>query len=1250
MKFTHLHVHTQYSLLDGSAKIKELVPRAKELGMDALAITDHGAMYGVIEFYKTCKANGIKPIIGCEVYVAPGSRFDREVVKGENRYYHLVLLAKNNEGYHNLCKIVTRGYTEGYYYKPRVDMEVLEKYHEGIIALSACLAGEVATDLRQEQYEKAKEAALRHLKIFGEGNYYLEMQDHGIPDQRTVNMGVMRLSKETGIPMVVTNDSHYINKEDWEAHDILLCIQTGKTVNDEDRMRYEEGQFYLKSPEEMEALFPYAKEALENTNKIADMCNVEIVFGERKLPKYDVPEGYDSFSYLTMLCEEGAKKRYPEVTDEVKNRLHYELDMIKQMGFVDYFLIVWDFVNYAKSHDIPVGPGRGSAAGSIVSYCLYITDIEPLRYDLLFERFLNPERVSMPDIDVDFCFERRQEVIDYVGRKYGNDKVVQIVTFGTLAAKGVIRDVGRVMDLPYAFVDSIAKMVPNELNITLSRALEMNPEFRKLYQEDEQVHHLIDMCKRLEGLPRHTSMHAAGVVICQKSADEFVPLSRGSDGSIVTQFTMTTLEELGLLKMDFLGLRTLTVIHDAVKFIENTTGRHIDVDAIDYNDPKVLASIGTGRTEGVFQLESAGMKSFMKELRPQNLEDVVAGISLYRPGPMDFIPKYIQGKNHPDAVTYACPQLEPILKPTYGCIVYQEQVMQIVRDLAGYTLGRSDLVRRAMSKKKQSVMEKERANFIYGNPEENVPGCIANGIDEQTAGQIYDMMMDFAKYAFNKSHAACYAVVAYQTAYLKYYYPVEFMAALMTSVIDNPKKVSEYILNCRNMNIAILPPDVNAGEAGFSVTDGKIRYALTAIKGVGRPIIDSLVQERKERGPFTNLKDFITRMSDKKEMNKRAIENLIKAGAMDGLGGTRKQFMSVYVQIADHIAHDKKNNLAGQISLFDIAGEEDKEEFDIRMPDVGEYNKEMLLGFEKEVLGVYVSGHPLEEYQELWQNCISNTAGDFALDEETGEVQLVRDQANAVIGGLIADKTVKYTKNDKIMAFLNVEDLIGNVEVVVFPQMYERYSTLLVEDAKVFIRGRVSLEEDKDGKLICDQIISFEDAQAARAANQPLFPRNYGGRGGSSRGGSYGNGSGNGGAGGYRNAGNGYGQYQNDGMNSSSMSVGQTGQAAGQMQSGQRPQGTGTQQKKGMPAGAWIQFPNMEAYKTREQELLQAIADSDVDDDVVIYLRDIKNIKILPQNLQVKADGALMEKLTLLFGKENVKFITKPIENRSKID
>ena len=1250
MEFTHLHVHTEYSLLDGSNKIKEYVARVKELGMDSAAITDHGVMYGVIDFYRAARAEGINPILGCEVYVAPGSRFDREAGSGEDRYYHLVLLAENNQGYANLMKIVSKGFTEGFYYKPRVDLAVLKEYHEGIIALSACLAGEVARYLQRGMYEDAKAAALRYQDIFGKGNFFLELQDHGIPAQRLVNQELLRMHEETGIDLVATNDVHYTRAEDADPHDILLCLQTNKKLADEDRMRYEGGQYYVKSPEEMAELFPYALEALENTHKIAQRCHVEIEFGVTKLPRFDVPDGLTSWEYLNKLCFEGLEERYQPVTEELKARLNYELSTIKNMGYVDYFLIVWDFIKYARDHDIMVGPGRGSAAGSLVAYTLGITQLDPIRYDLLFERFLNPERVSMPDIDVDFCFERRQEVIEYVRRKYGDDCVVQIVTFGTLAARGVIRDVGRVLDMPYAQVDSIAKMIPQELNITIDKALTMNPELKKAYEEQDEIHYLIDMARRLEGLPRHTSMHAAGVVICQKAADEFVPLSRGSDGSIVTQFTMTTLEELGLLKMDFLGLRTLTVIHDAVKFIENTTGRHIDVDVIDYNDPKVLASIGTGRTEGVFQLESAGMKSFMKELRPQNLEDVVAGISLYRPGPMDFIPKYIQGKNHPNAVTYACPQLEPILKPTYGCIVYQEQVMQIVRDLAGYTLGRSDLVRRAMSKKKQSVMEKERANFIYGNPEENVPGCIANGIDEQTAGQIYDMMMDFAKYAFNKSHAACYAVVAYQTAYLKYYYPVEFMAALMTSVIDNPKKVSEYILNCRNMDIAILPPDVNAGEAGFSVSDGKIRYALTAIKSVGRPIIDSLVQERKERGPFTNLKDFITRMSDKKEMNKRAIENLIKAGALDGLGGTRKQFMSVYVQIADHIAHDKKNNLAGQISLFDIAGEEDKEEFDIRMPDVGEYNKEMLLGFEKEVLGVYVSGHPLEEYQELWQNCISNTAGDFALDEETGEVQLVRDQANAVIGGLIADKTVKYTKNDKIMAFLNVEDLIGNVEVVVFPQVYERYSTLLVEDAKVFIRGRVSLEEDKDGKLICDQIISFEDAQAARVANQPLFPRNYGGRGGSSRGGSYGNGSGNGGAGRYRNAGNGYGQYQNDGMNSSSMSVGQTGQAAGQMQSGQRTQANGTPQKKGMPAGAWIQFPNMEAYKTREQELLQAIADSDGDDDVVIYLRDIKNIKILPQNLQVKADGALMEKLTLLFGKENVKFITKPIENRSKID
>ncbi len=768
------------------------------------------------------------------------------------------------------------------------------------------------------------------------------------------------------------------------------------------------------------------------------------------------------------------------------------------MGYVDYFLIVWDFINYAKVNDIMVGPGRGSAAGSIVSYCLKITDIDPIKYNLLFERFLNPERVSMPDIDIDFCFERRQEVIDYVGEKYGADKVVQIVTFGTMAAKGVIRDVGRVMDLPYSYVDSIAKMVPNELNVTIDRALSANPEFRKMYETDEQVKSLIDMSKRLEGLPRHTSMHAAGVVICSKPAEEFVPLSRGSDGAITTQFTMTTIEELGLLKMDFLGLRTLTVIQNAVHFVEKTKGVHLDMNQIDYDDKAVLASLGTGRTDGVFQLESGGMKNFMKELKPQSLEDIIAGISLYRPGPMDFIPKYIKGKNSHQAIVYSCPQLEPILASTYGCIVYQEQVMQIVRDLGGYTLGRSDLVRRAMSKKKQAVMEKERDNFIYGNEEEGVPGCVAKGIDENVAKQIYSDMMDFAKYAFNKSHAACYAVIAYQTAYLKYYYPVEFMAALLTSVIDFPSKVSEYIVTCRNMGISILPPDINAGEAGFSVTDGGIRYALTAIKSVGHPVIEALVKEREERGEYKNLKDFITRVADK-EVNKRAVENFIKAGALDGLDGTRKQFMSVYVQIMDSIQHDKKNNMAGQISLFDIVSEEDKEDFEIKMPDVGEYSKEMLLAFEKEVLGIYISGHPLEEYAQMWKKNITNTTTDFLLDEETGETA-VKDGQNATIGGIITDKKIKYTKNDKVMAFLQIEDLVGSIEVVVFPRDYERNSAKLLEDSKVFVKGRVSVEDEKDGKLICERITGFDEIsrklwikfptkEAYEAAEQELFAR-----------------------------------------------------------------------------------------------------------------------------------------------------------------
>ena len=1072
MNFTHLHVHTEYSLLDGSNKIKEYVDRVKALGMDSAAITDHGVMYGVIDFYRAARAAGINPILGCEVYVAPGSRFDREAGSGDDRYYHLVLLAENNQGYSNLMKIVSKGFVEGFYYKPRVDLSLLEKYHEGIIALSACLAGEVARFLTRGMYEDAKKAALRYQDIFGKGNFFLELQDHGIPEQQNVNQQLLKMHRETGIELVATNDVHYTLAEDAQPHDVLLCLQTGKKLADEDRMRYEGGQYYVKSSEEMERLFPYAPEALENTHKIAQRCHVEIEFGVTKLPKFDVPEGYTSREYLNELCFRGLEERYQPVTEELKERLNYELSTIRNMGYVDYFLIVWDFIKYARDHDIMVGPGRGSAAGSLVAYTLGITQLDPIRYDLLFERFLNPERVSMPDIDVDFCFERRQEVIDYVRRKYGDDCVVQIVTFGTLAARGVIRDVGRVMDLPYAQVDTIAKMIPQELNITIDKALQMNPELKKVYEDQKEIHDLIDTAKRLEGLPRHTSMHAAGVVISQKDVSEYVPLSRASDGSIVTQFTMTTLEELGLLKMDFLGLRTLTVIQNAVHLIEQDAGVKLDMQHIDYNDKKVLDSLGTGRSDGVFQLESAGMKNFMKELKPQSLEDVIAGISLYRPGPMDFIPQYIRGKNRPDTIKYDCPQLEPILKPTYGCIVYQEQVMQIVRNLAGYTLGRSDLVRRAMSKKKAAVMEKERQNFVYGNEEEGVPGCIANGISEQTANKIYDDMIDFAKYAFNKSHAAAYAVVSYQTAFLKYYYPVEFMAALMTSVIEMPTKVAEYIQVCRQMNIKILPPDVNRGAYGFSVDNGAIRYGLSAIKSVGRPVINALVEEREANGEYRSLKDFIERLTG--TVNKRAIENFIKAGALDCLEGNRRQKMLVYGQIVDSIAQEKKNSFAGQMSLFDLVSDEEKKEYEIRMPDVEEYDKEMILAFEKDVLGIYLSGHPLERYRNIMEKMISAKTTDFQPDEESG-IPKVYDGQKVIIGGMITEKTIKYTRNNKVMAFLTVEDLLGTVEIVVFPRDYEKWQSMLNEDARVFVQGRVNAEDDKPSKLILEKVRAFED-------------------------------------------------------------------------------------------------------------------------------------------------------------------------------
>ena len=1083
MNFAHLHVHTEYSLLDGSSKIKEITKRAKELGMNSLAITDHGVMYGCIDFYRAALENGIKPIIGCEVYVAPGSRFEKEAGDNEDRYYHLILLAENNEGYANLCKIVSKGFVEGFYYKPRVDYEVLEKYHEGIICLSACLAGEVQKYLARGEYEKGKEAALKYEKIFGKGNYFLEMQDHGIPEQATVNQQLMRMSEELGIDLVCTNDVHYTFADDVEAHDILLCIQTGKKkLADEDRMRYEGGQFYLKSPEEMYRLFKYAPQAMENTQKIADRCNVTFEFGVTKIPSFPVPEGYTSWTYLKELCETGLHNRYPvfkgEVDqnchltkEELEERLNYELNTIKNMGYIEYFLIVWDFIHYAKSNGIAVGPGRGSAAGSIVSYCLEITDIEPMRYNLLFERFLNPERVSMPDIDVDFCIERRQEVIDYVGRKYGKDHVAQIVTFGTLKARGVIRDVGRVLDMPYAQVDNIAKMIPQELNITLDGALKQNRELKTLYDSDPEVKYLIDMSRRLEGLPRHASMHAAGVVICGKPVDEYVPLSRAADGSITTQYIMTTLEELGLLKMDFLGLRNLTVIQNAQRFIKKNRGIELDLMKIDYNDKKVLDYIGTGNTEGIFQLESAGMKNFMKELKPQSLEDIIAGIALYRPGPMDFIPKYLEGKNNRDSVTYDCPQLIPILEPTYGCIVYQEQVMQIVRDLAGYSLGRSDLLRRAMSKKKQAVMEKERQSFVYGNREEGVKGCIKNGISEEIANKIYDEMIDFAKYAFNKSHAAAYAVVSYQTAWLRCYYPVEFMAALLTSVITNPKKITEYINTCRVMGISILPPDINEGEVGFSVAGDSIRYGLAAIKSLGKSVIDVMTQEREANGKYKDLKDFMGRLTSK-EINKRTIENLIKSGALDSFGKTRKQQMLVYPVVLEQVNREKKESMSGQMSLFDFFSEEEKKEYEMQYPDVGEYDDAQKLALEKDVLGIYVSGHPLEKYMDSIEKQTTARSTDFEPDEESGRA-IVRDGQHYVVGGLISNITAKLTKNNQNMAFVTLEDLYGTVEIIVFPTIYQNVKPYLIEDNGLYVKGRASVSEES-GKLIAEYIVPID--------------------------------------------------------------------------------------------------------------------------------------------------------------------------------
>ena len=1073
MAFTHLHVHTEYSLLDGSAKIPELVSRAKELGFDSLAITDHGVMYGVIDFYRACLKEGIKPILGCEVYVAPRSRFDRELSGGEDRYYHLILLAENDQGYDNLMKIVSRGFIDGFYYRPRVDKELLRQYHEGIICSSACLAGEVQRDLVKGLYAEAKATALEYEEIFGKGNYFLELQDHGYDDQKKVNAGLLRLHEETGIPLIATNDSHYIHAEDAEAHDILLCIQTQKKVSDEDRLRYEGGQFYLKSEKEMRALFPYAQEACDNTHLIAERCNVTIEFGHTKLPKFDVPAPYTSESSLDKLCRDGFEKRYPQADQALKDRLDYELSVIKSMGYVDYFLIVWDFIHFAKSHGIPVGPGRGSGAGSIVAYSLEITNIDPIRYQLLFERFLNPERISMPDIDVDFCYERRQEVIDYVVEKYGHEEVAQIVTFGTLAAKGVIRDVGRALDYPYAFCDRLSKMIPGAPGMTLQRALKEIPDFREEYESSEDAQKVIDMSMKLEGLPRHSSTHAAGVVISQRPLDEYVPLSLSTEGGLTTQFTMTTLEELGLLKMDFLGLRTLTVIADAVKNIKESRGIEIDIDRIDDHDPSVFKYIGTGDCDGIFQLESAGMRSFMKRLQPDSMEDIVAGISLYRPGPMDFIDQYLEGKRNANSVKYMCPELEPILKPTYGCIVYQEQVMQIVRDLGGYTLGRADLVRRAMSKKKHEVMNAERQNFVYGNPAEGVPGCVSRGISPEVANHIFDTMTAFASYAFNKSHAAAYAVVAYETAWLKYYYPEEFMAALMTSVIENSDKVSAYIYTCRQMGIEMLPPDINEGRGEFSVQGGKIRYGLNAVKGIGRSVTEEVVRERTQNGPYRSVRDFMERLSGK-EVNKKTLESFIKAGAFDCFPYTRKQQMAHYPTLLQEVEKSRKDSLSGQFSLFDFGGMSASNENlkGLPYPEIGEYDHAQLLAFEKEVLGIYVSGHPLEADAGLLKKNVTALSSDFVVDEEEGSAKLA-DGARVTIGGMISGKTVKTTKNSQMMAFITVEDMAGEVEAIVFPKDYERYRSLLNEDEKVLVTGRVSIGDDPTGKLVSERIVPF---------------------------------------------------------------------------------------------------------------------------------------------------------------------------------
>lgn len=1063
-RFTHLHLHTEYSLLDGACRIPELVQTAKDMGFESIAITDHGAMYGVIDFYRECRKQGIKPIIGCEVYVAQRTMRDCDPVLDRDQY-HLILLAENNTGYSNLVKIVSKASLEGFYYKPRVDHELLREYHEGLIALSACVAGEIPSRLSYGDYKGAKEIALMYRDIFGKGNFFLEVQDHGLPVEKNIVKELIDLSRDTGIPLVATNDVHYIYKEDAQAQDILLCIQTNKKVGDQDRLRFETPEFYLKSPDEMADLFHYIPEAIENTVRISERCSVDFQFDRVFLPEFPVPEGYDNLSYLKKLCYDGLKERYSSITKELTDRLDYEISVIDKMGYVDYFLIVWDFIRFARENGIVTGPGRGSAAGSLVAYTLGITRIDPIRYGLLFERFLNPERVSMPDIDCDFCYERRGEVIDYVVKKYGQDRVAQIATFGTMAARAAIRDVGRALNMSYGDVDSIAKMIPFELNMTIDKALELNPDLKARYVSDENVKNLIDMAKRLEGLPRHTSTHAAGVVISKFPLTDIVPLQKSED-AVITQFPMGTLEELGLLKMDFLGLRTLTVIRDAIENVRKYRSVDIDLDRMDYDDPKVYEMISAGDTDGVFQLESSGMRQFMRDLKPSCLEDIIAGISLYRPGPMDQIPLYVYNKNHPEEVTYEHPLLKPILEVTYGCMVYQEQVMQIVRDLAGYSLGRSDLVRRAMAKKKMDVMQKERQNFIYGIVNEDgsieVPGAIRKGVPEDVANHIFDEMIDFANYAFNKSHAAAYAVVAYQTAYLKCYYPVEFMAAILNSVVDNMDKVAFYIQSCRKKGMKVLPPDINESDEEFTVVGNNIRFGLAAIKNVGRNAVKSIVEERK-KGAYKSFKEFISRV-DLTVVNKKTIESLIKAGAFDSFKVKRSQLMAAYVDIMDGSSKQKKENLSGQISLFSVAMPQEE------YPDIKEYPREALLNFEKEMLGVYISGHPLDQYEEEFNSTVTITSLDLKNDDEGQQTRFVDGQP-VTIGGIITECKTIFTRSNNLMAFVTIEDYYGTIEVIVFPTIYEEYRNMLVEERPVFIKGRISIKEEESPKVLCDDVI-----------------------------------------------------------------------------------------------------------------------------------------------------------------------------------